>query len=140
MNNLKICDGCGKERKIWKNLTEDGERRKFCKGCWSCHSSHSQKPTKQKKPIAPRSTKRAKQEREYSDKRKIFMLANPICQANIPGLCTTQSTDVHHVMGRVGELLLEVKEWMSVCRACHMWIETHPLEATELGYRKSKTF
>jgi hypothetical protein len=136
---VKICDRCGKERKIWKNLMEDGERRRLCKECWSCQTRHSLKPTKVKKPIAPRSHKRAKQEKEYSAKRRIFMQDNPICQANISGLCTTQSTDVHHVMGRSGELLLEVAEWLSVCRACHMWIETHPIEATELGFRKSKT-
>jgi hypothetical protein len=139
MINLKHCDGCGNQRKIWKNLTENGERRRFCKECWSCHLGHSIKPTKQKKAIAPRSHKRAKQEKEYSTKRKTFMLDNPLCQANIIGLCTTHSTDVHHIKGRSGELLLEVNEWMSVCRACHTWIELHAIEATELGYRKSKT-
>lgn len=138
MISFKTCDGCGKQRKIWKNLVENGERKRLCKECWSCQTSHSIKPTKQK-PLAPRSPKRAKQEKEYSSKRKIFMLDNPICQANISGLCTTYSTDVHHVKGRSGKLLLEVSEWMSVCRACHQWIETHPVEATALGYRKSKT-
>ena len=138
MNNLKICDGCGKQRKIWKNLTENGVRKRLCKECWSCQTRHSFKP-KNKKPLAPRSTKRAKQESEYSNKRKIFMLEHPMCQANISGLCTSQSTDVHHIKGRSGELLLEVSEWMSVCRACHQWIETHPIEATALGFRKSKT-
>jgi hypothetical protein len=62
-----------------------------------------------------------------------------MCQANISGLCTSQSTDIHHIKGRSNELLLEVNEWMSVCRACHQWIEMHPKEATELGFRKSKT-
>lgn len=138
MNSMKTCDGCGKQRKIWKNLTQEGVRKRLCKECWSCQTKHSYKPTN-KKPLAPRSAKRAKQEKEYSNKRKIFMLAHPLCQANISGLCTSQSTDIHHIKGRSGELLLEVNEWMSVCRACHMWIETHPIEATELGFRKSKT-
>jgi hypothetical protein len=138
MNSMKTCDGCGKQRKIWKNLTQEGVRKRLCKECWSCQTKHSYKPTS-KKPLAPRSAKRAKQEKEYSNKRKTFMLAHPLCQANISGLCTSQSTDIHHIKGRSGELLLEVNEWMSVCRACHMWIETHPIEATELGFRKSKT-
>jgi hypothetical protein len=133
----KICDGCNRQRKIWKNLTQDGERKRYCKECWSCQSRYSIKPTN--KPLAPRSKKRASQEKEYSAKRKIFMLDNLICQANISGLCTTHSTDVHHIKGRSGDLLLDTNEWMSVCRACHMWIETHPVEATELGFRKSKT-
>jgi len=139
MNNLKTCDGCGEQRKIWKNLTENGVRKRLCKGCWSCQSKVSYKPTN-KKPLAPRSKKRAKQESEYINKRKIFMEEHPMCQANISGLCTMHSTDVHHIKGRSGELLLEVSEWLSVCRACHQWIETHPVEATALGFRKSKTF
>jgi hypothetical protein len=28
---------------------------------------------------------------------------------------------------------------MAVCRTCHQWIETHPIEATEKGWRVSKT-
>jgi hypothetical protein len=139
MSKLKICDGCHFPKVIWKNVIEEGERRKLCKECWSCHSSHSRKPTKVKKPIAPRSHKRKAQEKDYSSKRKIFMAEHPMCQANIPGLCTSQSTDIHHVKGRIGELLLDETHWMSVCRACHMYIETHPIEATELGFRKSKT-
>jgi hypothetical protein len=35
-------------------------------------------------------------------------------------------------------MLLDEDEWMGVCRACHDWIETHPTEATSLGFRKSK--
>lgn len=138
MNSLKKCDGCSRQRVIWKNHTENGVRKRLCKECWSCQSSHSPKPTKQK-PLAPRSKKRAKQESEYSNKRKIFMSAHSMCQANISGLCTSTSTDIHHVKGRVGELLLDESYWMSVCRACHQWIETHPVEATQLGYRISKT-
>ena len=138
MNSLKTCDGCSRQRKIWKNLTENGVRKRLCKECWSCQTSHSYKPTKQK-PLAPRSPKRAKQERDYSSKRKIFMLDHPMCQANISGLCTSNSTDVHHIAGRSGELLLDTSLWLSVCRACHHWIETHPIEATQLGFRKSKT-
>lgn len=138
MSNLKTCSACNRQKKIWKNVLENGERKRYCKECWSCQTRHSNKPTN-KKPLAPRSKKRAAQESEYSAKRKIFMSEHPLCQANISGLCTTQSTDIHHVKGRSGELLLEVSEWMSVCRACHMWIETHPIEAAELGYRKSKT-
>lgn len=137
MINLKKCDGCGRQRKIWKNLTENGGRKRLCKECWSCQTRRSYKPTN-KKPLAPRSTKRGKQESEYSNKRKIFMLTHPMCEANISGLCTSNSTDIHHKGGRVGELLLDESLWMSVCRACHMWIETHHVEASALGYKVSK--
>ena len=138
MISRKTCDGCGRQKVIWKNHQENGVRKRFCQECWSCQTKHSYKPTN-KKPLAPRSAKRAKQESLYSSKRKMFMLAHPMCQANIPGLCTSNSTDIHHVKGRVGELLLDENYWMSVCRACHQWIETHPVEAKKLGYRVSKT-
>lgn len=138
MISQKKCDGCSKQRVIWKNHTENGVRKRLCKECWSCQTKHSYKPTS-KKPLAPRSAKRAKQESEYSNKRKIFMSAHPMCQANISGLCTSNSTDIHHVKGRVGALLLDEMHWMSVCRTCHQWIETNAIEATQLGYRISKT-
>ena len=67
------------------------------------------------------------------------MQEHPLCQANISGLCTNNSTDVHHIAGRVGELLLDTSLWLSVCRSCHVWIETHPHESTQLGFRRSKT-
>lgn len=138
MNNLKTCSSCGRQKKIWKNVVENEERKRYCKECWSCQTRHSNKPTTTK-PLAPRSQKRAKQELEYSTKRKIFMQEHPLCQANISGLCTNNSTDVHHIAGRVGELLLDTSLWLSVCRSCHVWIETHPHESTQLGFRRSKT-
>ena len=135
MNNLKICSGCNRSKKIWKNVLEDGERKRYCKECWSCQTKHSYKPTTQK-PLAPRSQKRAKQEKEYSAKRKIFLSEHPLCQANISGLCTSQSTDIHHIKGRSGELLLEVSEWMSACRSCHDWIHLNPKIARDKGLLK----
>lgn len=140
---LKTCDGCRKEKPIWKNVSIDGVRHRYCKTCWSCHPQNTKaaktSATKTNKPIAPRSHKRSKQEKLYSAKRAIFMVNNSMCEANIVGLCTQRATDVHHKAGRSGDMLLDESEWMAVCRACHDWIETHPPEATELGFRKSKT-
>lgn len=61
-----------------------------------------------------------------------------MCQAHITGICTHHSTDVHHKAGRAGELYLNEEFWLAVCRACHMWIETHPKEAREKGFSVSK--
>tara|TARA_R110002126_G_scaffold79669_10_gene197713 strand:- start:404 stop:820 length:417 start_codon:yes stop_codon:yes gene_type:complete len=136
---LKVCDGCQKERPIWKNIVLDGARRRLCKTCWSCHSSKTsvKKPT-EAKPIAPRSKKRSKQENIYAGKCAIFKVTHTMCEAAIVGLCTHKTTDVHHIAGRSGDMLLDETEWLAVCRACHNWIETHPIEATELEFRKSK--
>ena len=137
----KLCDGCGEHRYIWKNVVVNGERQRLCKGCWSCHElnqGNKHKPTSQK-PIAPRSPKRAKQERQYSKECRQFKEDNPHCNAGIAGHCTGTTSEVHHIAGRIGDLLLYQPLWLPVCHACHVWIEGHPIEAKELGYSKSKT-
>ena len=127
---LKRCDGCGEPRVIWKR---DG-RKGYCKSCWSAHSSKTSiKPTVKQKPIRPRSPKRASQEAEYSAKRKVFLTKHPMCQMNLPGICTTYATDVHHMKGRIGDLLLDEQFWKAGCRACHDYVEKHPKEAKEMG-------
>jgi hypothetical protein len=133
----KFCDGCKLEQFIWKN--EKGNR--YCKNCWSrlqTVTGKHIKPTKSSKPIAPRSKKRATQEREYSKVRKDFLLSSPTCQAKLPNQCTIHTTDVHHMKGRIGELLTNPQYFLAVCRACHTWIELHPKEAKELGFSISK--
>ena len=133
----KICDGCTKERMIWKN--HKGKR--YCKQCWSYHfvtvNAKSSKPAN-RKPLANRSTKRAKQEREYLKIRKSFLLSSQGCQASLPKICTRQVTDVHHMKGRIGNLLTDPTYFLAVCRPCHNWIEEHPKEAKELGYSISR--
>ena len=131
---LKLCHGCGEMRIIWRN--DSGNR--YCQPCWNYKSTLSAgvakyRTKKKQKPIAPRSPKRAKQEREYSKERKIFLLANPNCKAKLPNQCTISATDVHHTKGREGWLLLAVAFWIPVCRGCHTWIEEHPEQAKQLG-------
>ena len=131
---LKVCDGCNEERMIWKNH----EGRRYCKYCW--HSTNlTYKKVKRQKPIAPRSSKRAKQEREYLKKRSSYLLSSPLCKAKLQNICTTHATDVHHMQGRIGNLLTDETKFLAVCRACHDWIETHPIEAKEMGFSISKT-
>lgn len=127
----KICDSCSQLKYIWKNF--QGER--FCQQCWMKHPICivPAKPTVKQKPISHRSPKRAKEEREYSLLRIDFLTKNHMCQAHLTG-CTGIATDVHHKQGRIGKLLLDILKWLSVCRSCHNWIETHPKEAQELGF------
>lgn len=134
----KFCDGCKTEQFIWKN--ERGNR--YCKNCWSrvqsVTASKNIKPTIARKPIAPRSKKRATQEREYSKLRKDFLLSSPTCQAKLPTICTIHATDIHHTKGRISDLLTDTNFFLAVCRACHTWIETHPIESKELNFSISK--
>lgn len=73
---------------------------------------------------------------KYSKLRKEFLLKHNICHAKIYK-CSLHATDVHHKKGR-GKYHLDVSTWMPVCRNCHMWIETHPEDAAELGFSESK--
>lgn len=131
----KKCDKCDEVKLIWKN---SGGKR-YCQRCWSAHSATTMpKPTARQKQIPPRSSKRIKADAEYSLLRKKFLMDYPLCKAHIPGICTNLSTDVHHMAGRIGSLYLDVDNWLAVCRACHMHIETHPIESREQGFSKSK--
>ena len=130
----KTCNKCTEEKVIWKNY----EGEKYCQYCWNTIKAalDEGKPVKLRAPIKPKSAKQAKLDSLYTQLRKPWMENNPMCEANLVG-CTHHSTDVHHKKGR-GKWLLIVDTWMSVCRTCHTWIETHPVEATEMGYRESK--
>lgn len=84
-----------------------------------------------------RSKKRSKQEREYLKENKKFLEDNPYCKAEIQchGMLSNQ---VHHMKGRIGDLLLNKDFWLPVCTQCHDWIENHPLEAKEKGLSLSR--
>jgi hypothetical protein len=86
----KICSGCNTEQYIWKR--HQGEP--YCKHCWSCHKGDatSQKP----KNIIPLvSSKRKKQDQEYSKLRIAFLTERTLCEVKVAG-CMMHATDVHH--------------------------------------------
>jgi len=131
----KLCDGCNEITNIWK---KEGKQR-FCKQCWAKQFkglSSIKKPTA-KKPLPPRSSKQVKLDALYSILRKSYMERYPFCLAKLPG-CSINATDIHHKMGRTGKLYLDETEFLSVCRTCHGWIETHPTEAKLLNLSKSR--
>lgn len=89
------------------------------------------------------SDKRRKQNKIYSERRVIFLNDNPKCQCGRPE-CIDEVTkqvrnaeDVHHKKGR-GKYFLDESTWLPVARVCHTWIETHPVEAKELGLSESR--
>ena len=132
---LKKCDGCSEVTTIWK---KEGTQ-KFCKQCWSKQFkglSSIKKPTA-KKSLSPRSSKQVKLDALYSILRKSYMERYPFCLAKLPG-CSINATDIHHKMGRTGKLYLDETEFLSVCRTCHGWIETHPTDAKLLNLSKSR--
>jgi hypothetical protein len=137
LSKLKICDGCGLERPIWKSGGTGGF--KYCKYCWSCqkaiNSDSSQKPNDYKIPQV--SSKKKKKDTEYLKLRERFLTENPICQVSVAG-CMNGSTDVHHTRSGSDRNVyyLIQSTWMASCRACHQWIHLNPEKARILGYLK----
>lgn len=130
----KKCAGeCGEFQYIWKRIA--GEP--YCKIC----ASKIDKPKiskKSQRPIKKRSSKRQRQETAYKILRIKHLEANPMCKAKISSNCTLTSTDIHHMKGRLGDLLLDEKYFLAACRNCHDYIEKHPVKAKELNLSKDR--
>lgn len=88
--------------------------------------------TKSQKRIKPFSDKHLEKLAEYKRRRNVFMADNPICMAKFEG-CTIEATECHHSLGRIGDLLTDVRYFKAVCHSCHVRIENNPLEAKERG-------
>lgn len=99
----------------------------FCK--WHTPKTALSKPQKRIKPF---SDKHLEKLAEYKRRRNVFMADNPICMAKLEG-CTREATECHHSLGRLGDLLTDVKYFKAVCHNCHVIIENEPLRAKELG-------
>jgi len=123
---LKMCAGCNQPKHIWKSSGKE----KYCKECWYS----MEKP----KSISPVSKKRQVEMDEYSKKRKLFLIANPNCQAKLVG-CSGEATDVHHLYsGKDREkYYLQISTWKAVCRSCHNFIHDRfsSEEAIEMGLK-----
>jgi hypothetical protein len=136
-SKLKICDGCGLEKHIWKSSGTGG--LKLCKYCWSCqkaiNSDSSQNPNDYKIPQV--SSKRKKQDAEYLKLRERFLTENPVCTVSVAG-CNNGATDVHHTRSGSDRntYYLVQSTWLAVCRSCHNWIHLNSKEARTLGYLK----
>lgn len=132
---LKICDGCGKEKPIWKSSGTGG--LKLCQQCWSCHKSKEnvQKPTSSEIPRV--SAKRAKKDAEYSKLRERYLSANPLCMVKVSG-CMHNATDIHHTYAGANRdaFYLVQSTWKAACRNCHDWIHANPGDARLMGWLK----
>lgn len=61
-----------------------------------------------------------------------------ICKVRRPADLPRVAKDVHHVRGRDGLLLFDVRYWRSACRRCHEWVQANPEKARLLGMLASK--
>lgn len=94
-----------------------------------------------KSPPAPKRTKRVRQVskarsvalKEYEAVKAKFLAVRQRCErCNRLGACGP--LEVHHLRGRVGPLLCDVRHWAALCRECHTWIHEHPASATLAGW------
>ena len=124
---LKTCVGCGQEKVIWKRI--DGAR--YCKDCaYSINKPKAIKVTSYKmKPL----------HQLYSVMRKEFLEqpGNDVCNAQLPGCTFSTHLTIHHKKGR-GKYYLDNTTWVTLCMNCHMYVETHPQEAVELGFTETR--
>lgn len=93
---------------------------------------------KQPKAIKHRSDRRAKQERQYLTKtRPEFLGANPWCMAKVEckGL---PAVEIHHMEGRIEDLLNDKSKMIGLCVDCHRWAEANPEAAKVLNISKNR--
>lgn len=117
------------------------KRCKICKGSFTpvfstmqvvCDNLKCRAEYSQNHKINKVSDKKKKEDKIYYALRDVFLSNKPNCELRLPG-CFLKSSDVHHVHRR-GENYLNVKTWMSLCRNCHHYVETHPAESREKGW------
>ncbi len=97
-------------------------------------ATEAAKPPKQKKPIKPVGKAMSQKIAIYTKKKKEFMVGK-IC----PVYPHLKVEDIHHMKSREGDLLLDERYWLAVSRNGHIWIETHPKKAKELGFSLIRT-
>lgn len=102
--------------------------------CWACDHQMSAVVEKKVQPIAKRTPKRAKEEKEYLKLREVFLTENQKC-AVFP---KKKSTEVHHVAGRSGVMLLDTKYWLPVSQSGHEKIEKEREWAFKMGFSISR--
>ena len=122
-----------------KNCFQVFEKQRSLQYCCSmiCAIEHQNKMKNYKvqiKPINKISNKRKKENNLYSSLRKQFLKDNPLC-----AVTGNKATEVHHMAGRIGKLLTDVRYFLPVCRFAHREIELNPIWAKENGYSLNRT-
>ncbi len=87
--------------------------------------------------INPVSEKQRLRHTQYLQQNKAYLKVNKLCKAELNG-CKVHSTEVHHMRGRIGQLLLDENYWLPVCSNCHRLIEDNPEMARERGLSMSR--
>lgn len=110
----------------------------LCKNC--AMKAKTEQPKRSKlvystnKAISPVSEKQAKKLAEYRKVRDQFLNDNPFCK-----VCgTPNDITLHHGKGRIGDLLTDVTNFVTLCAKHHEQAEREPFWAKEIGISKSR--
>lgn len=124
----KKCRAEGCENYFTPQLSTD----KYCS--WKC-AHKSKKPNLQLKSLY-------KPIKKVSDKRKIENLKYKVLRIEFLSKIENQkcpitgkpTTDIHHMKGRIGSLLLDTRYWVALSREGHKFVEENPEWAKKNGY------
>ena len=89
-----------------------------------------------KKSIPRESKKRAVENRQYSKETRVAFFEKP--ENKSCKICGKEATDIHHMKGRVGKLLNDMRFMIGLCRSCHSRVEENPEWAISNGYSIQK--
>jgi len=124
---IRKCKVSGFEWKQYNSL-----QKCPCNECVKERGVNKKPPVfKPKTAIKKVSDKRKKQKAEYQLKRILFLREPHNQKCPVTGKPTT---DVHHMKGRIGNLLLDERYWIALSREGHKYIEENPEWAKENGY------
>lgn len=88
------------------------------------------RPLLRKTRLRPISAKRRRVGAIYTKVRIQHLLKNPMCK-----VCQrSPSSQIHHMAGRVGDKLNDVKDFLAVCFNCHRRIHDNPAWAVKNKY------
>ena len=135
---LKICEGKGKA-----NGFEGCEKPSYlfghglCRGCYGRWYSveNSKLPKKKKRSINPVSDKELVRLAKYRKARKEYLAEHEMCEVG----CGNRADQIHHCLGRIGDLLWDKEHFLAVDTFCHKEIELNPTWAKENGYSGIRT-
>lgn len=90
-------------------------------------------------PLRRVSKKRAHDLAIYRSLKKYVLLQRYFCEYPATDGCPScmkPATEIHHMRGRAGAMLNNVKYWLPICREHHRYLHDHGREARELGLLK----
>lgn len=101
-------------------------------------TSQQERAEKKSVPIPKKSAKRKVEDKEYSKEAKAYLAAHPVCEAQCVEGCKGKSSEIHHKRKRNSkDDRINPANFLATCRPCHLFIESHPKQAKELGLSES---